>query len=150
MQAEYFGGGQRLERTHNSAVPQCKCKRYIIGTGRLQPVTVITTQHAAKYTSALCVLAAFHDNGFLCTTFAHKHTRQFPSNSSHNSVLHFFSLHQLSDTQQWAVTLEEKQNSRERELGFGRKAARSTAKKRYRKCEGKRELFKEKVRRVRA
>lgn len=80
----------------------------------------------------------------------HTHTRTFLSNSYHNSVLHFFSVHQLSDTQQWAVTLEEKQNSRERELGFGRKAARSTAKKRYRKCEGKRELFKEKVRRVRA
>lgn len=111
-----------------------------------------------KHISASCVFVGIHDSGVLCTAHmythihtqrhTHKHTHAFLSKSSHNSVLHFFSLHQLSDTQQWAVTLEKNRTEGKGSWGFGRSTGKK--KKRYRKCEGKRELFKGKVRRVRA
>lgn len=69
------------------------------------------------------------------------------------SVLHFFSLHQLSDIQQWAVTLEKNrawEGGKRGEAVFRKRAGGTLRKKRDRKCEGKRDLFKGGVRRVQA
>lgn len=78
------------------------------------------------------------------------HTHTFLSSSTHNSVLLFL----LSPSTQWHPAvgrdIREKQNRKKRKSGFGRKKGESAARKSYGKCEGKRELFKEKVRRVRA
>lgn len=108
------------------------------------------TRHTRRQN--VCRSASLSVSPSLIPTRSRAHTRSCQAPPLPQSSI--FSLHQLSDAQQWAVTLQKNRareggrGGEEGERGGGRVGCGKEREEHCRNCEGKREIFKEGVRRV--